>query len=160
IQVAQQDAAVEAAGHRLAAARHQVERKRDLHKRDQLNVHELAAAEDLVRELESGERAEREKSRELRLLDPEPGLRRAEAERNAARARLSQAERAVEECSLKAPRAGKILRLQAAVGDLAGGPGPAPVLFCPDGPRIVRAEVAQEFAAAVRVGAECQIADD
>src|SRR5262245_31135655 len=34
IQVAQQEAAVEAVGHRLAAARHQAERKRDLFKRD------------------------------------------------------------------------------------------------------------------------------
>jgi HlyD family secretion protein len=160
LQVAQQDAALDGAGHRLAAARHQVERKRDLFKRDQLNGQELAAAEDLVRELESLERAEREKLRELRLLDPEPGVRRAEAELTAARARLGQAERAVDECQVKAPRAGKVLRLQATVGDLAGGPGPAPILFCPGGPRIVRAEVAQEFAAAVRVGAECQIADD
>jgi multidrug resistance efflux pump len=160
LQVAQQEAAIDGVGHRLDAARHQVERKRDLYKRDQLNVHELAAAEDLVRELESVDRAEREKLRELRLLDPEPGVRRAEAEVTAARARLAQAERAVEECLLKAPRAGKVLRLQAAVGDLAGVPGAAPILFCPDGPRIVRAEVAQEFAAAVSVGAECSIADD
>jgi multidrug resistance efflux pump len=123
-------------------------------------VHDLSAAEDLVRELESVEWAEREKLRELRLLDPEPGVRRAEAELSVARARLAQAERAVEECLLRAPRAGKVLRLQAAVGDLAGLPGSPPILFCPDGPRIVRAEVAQEFAAAVRAGADCTIADD
>jgi multidrug resistance efflux pump len=159
-QVAQQESAVEAVGYRLAAARHQAERKRDLYKRDQANAHELAAAEDLVRELESVERAEQEKLRESKLLDPESGVRRAEAELNAARARLAQAERAVEDCVLRAPRAGKVLRLQAAVGDLAGVAGPPPIVFCPDGPRIVRAEVAQEFAAAVRVGAECSIADD
>jgi len=160
LQLTQQEAAIEGIGHRLAAARHQVERKRDLFQRDQLNSHDLAAAEDLVRELEAGERAEREKLRELRLLDPGPGVRRAEAELTAARARLAQAERAVEECLLKAPRDGKVLRLQATVGDLAGAPALPPVVFCPDGPRIVRAEVAQEFAAAVRAGADCQVVDD
>src|SRR5207245_50941 len=101
LQVAQQEAAVDAIGHRLAAARHQAERKRDLLRTDQGNTHDLAAAEDLVRELEAGERAERDKLRELRLLDPEPGVRRAEAELAAARARLAQAERLVEECVLR-----------------------------------------------------------
>src|SRR5688572_30759592 len=79
LQLAQQQAAVEGLGHRLAAARNQAERKRDLHGRDQLNAHDLAAAEDLVRELEAGERGERDKLLELRLLDPQPGVWRAEA---------------------------------------------------------------------------------
>lgn len=159
--VSQQRSALQAAQFRLSAARHMLERKRDLHKLDQLNAQEVATAADLVRELEAVEQAEKDRLRELELTDSYSTVRRLEGELAVAQARLAQARRAVEDCVLRAPEDGKVLRLQAGVGDLVGpAPASAAVLFCSDRPRIIRAEVSQEFAAHVKPGAKCTVVDD
>jgi len=159
--VEQQKAAVEAARFRLSAARHQLERKKELQKIGQLNAQEAAAAADLVRELEAVERAEQDRLAELDLVDPLQAVQRVEAESAVAQARAALARRAVEDCSLRAAEDGKVLRIQVNVGDLVGAlPGPPAVLFSPDRPRIIRAEVTQEFAGQLQVGQGCVIADD
>jgi multidrug resistance efflux pump len=161
VKLRMQDSAVQAARHRLLAARHQLDRKRELQQTGNLNASELAAAAELVSEVEAALDVEKDKLRELGDVDPALAAKRVEAEASAAKARLAQAQLALEECLLKAPRAGTILRVQAHVGDLATAQSLQPaILFCPDEARIVRAEVSQEFAHQVRVGAACTIADD
>src|SRR5262249_41629531 len=77
------------------------------------------------------------------------------------RALLAQAKRNLDECDLKAPQAGTVLRVQAPVGELLSGPPRQPaVLFCPDGPRIIRVEVEQEFASQAVAGYSALIEDD
>lgn len=161
VRVRQQDAAIEAARHRLAAARQLLARKQKLGNLQQLSGEEVAAAEEQIKELEATARAAQDQLAELQLHDPAADVRRAEAEVAAVQARLAQAEQALEECTLRAPLAGTILRLLAGPGDLIGAQAGQPaVQFGPRGPRIVRAEVDQEFARRVAVGQVALVEDE
>jgi multidrug resistance efflux pump len=160
-QRAQQLAAIEAVQHRLAATQQQYERQKELADKKLVNPRELAATAETIKELEATQRAEQGKLQELDLLDPKPTVERAEAQLTSLQGRLAQAQLGLDECTLKAPRAGTVLRLQATVGDMAGVPGAAPpVLFCAEAPLIIRAEVAQEYAGRISAGAACSIEDD
>ncbi len=76
-------------------------------------------------------------------------------------ARLGEANQALEEQTLRAPCAGTVLRVLVAPGDLIGAPVKgAAIQFAPAGPRIVRAEVDQAFAARVAAGQTAAIEDD
>jgi multidrug resistance efflux pump len=159
--LAQQQESIEAVGRRLSGARHALTRKQELFRAQQLSNEDVAAAEEQVKELEALERAAVQKLTELRATDPAIELRRAEAEVATYEARLGQAQQALEECMLKAPAAGTVLRILVSPGDvLAGQPGKATVLFCPEGPRVIRAEVEQEFAARLAVGQPAAVEDD
>jgi hypothetical protein len=53
------------------------------------------------------------------------------------------------------------MRVLASPGDLVGGAGRQPaILFAPQGPLMIRAEVQQEYAAGVKVGKRIQARDD
>ncbi len=159
--LAQQTAAVEAARRHLAAARHGLERKRDLQRIEQLSKREVEATTEETRALEAALEAEGQRLRELGLVDPADEMHQAEAVVAAARTRLEQARLALDECTVKAPEAGTVLRVLVAAGDVLGPQPQKPALvFCPAGPRLVRAEVEQEFAGAVAVGLEAVIEDD
>ena len=78
-----------------------------------------------------------------------------------AEALLAQAEAALTQFALVAPAAGTILEITVAKGETLGGTSPIPAIqFCPDGPRIVRADVDQASAARVRVGQKVVMEDD
>jgi multidrug resistance efflux pump len=159
--VDQQRAAVEVARQRLSAARHVLARKQRWLKAAQLAAEDVAAAEDQVRELEALETAELGRLSELRRHDPQLDVRRAETDLARAEAGLQQARRDLQDCDLKAPQAGTVLRVLAGIGDLVGGPARQPaVLFCPAGPRLVRAEVEQEFAGRVAAGQPARVEDE
>jgi multidrug resistance efflux pump len=156
----EQIAVVEAWRHRLKAAEWVLARKQEL-VTVATNAKEVAAAKEQCAELEAAIRGEEGKLQELRLNDPAWEVRRAEAEVVAKQARLDQARLGLEECQLKAPADGKVLRVQVSPGDVLGSQPVRPaVLFCPKGPRIVRAEIPQEFAAGIAVGQEVTIRDD
>jgi multidrug resistance efflux pump len=157
----QQHAAIEAVHQRLEAARSVLARKQQLEKIDQINAREVEASAALVRELEAVERAEKSKLAEMQLHDPSAGVKRAEADVNAKQARLEQARRGEAECLLKAPADGTVLRVLTSAGEVLGAQPKQPaILFCPHGPRIVRAEVEQEFASCVAVGQSAAVQDD
>lgn len=159
--VAQQQAAIEAARQRRSAAKHVLARKQGLAKIQQLNADEVRAAENLLKEAEAGLRAEEEKLRELQLIDPDVAVTRAAEDVAAKEARLEQAQHALDECTLRAPAAGEVLRVLAGPGDVLGAQPKQPaVLFCPSGPRFIRAEVSQEFADRVKEGQPAVIQDD
>jgi len=74
---------------------------------------------------------------------------------------IKEAEKAVADCVLKAPFKGKVLRVRARVGELVVPGFQEPLIeYCPDSPRIIRAEIPQEFAQTARVGQACKITDD
>jgi HlyD family secretion protein len=159
--VAQQQALIEVMQRRLSAAEHALAVKQKLRKDNFLNAEELHGAADLVDELRAAVRAEQQKLQELRLVDPQVLVARAEAEAAAKQARLDQARQGLEECTLRAPMDGTVLRIHVSPGDVLGPQAKQPaVLFCPAGPRVVRAEVEQEYASRVKAGQVALIQDD
>ncbi|OAI39330.1 hypothetical protein AYO40_05890 [Planctomycetaceae bacterium SCGC AG-212-D15] len=161
LKIAQQNAAITAVNQRLAGAREIQNRKRELEKGMHVSPREVRAAEALVNELEAVLDVEKKKLEELHLNDPEIAIRRARAEVDAKESRLEQAQRGVKECVLAAPADGLVLRVMAHPGEVLGPqPRQPAVLFCPMGPRIVRAEVEQEYAGRVTVGQAASVQDD
>ncbi len=118
-----------------------------------------AAAQKLVDAADAEIEAEKKKLRGLELLDPDFTIRKAEQEVAAKKVQLDEAKWAVDECTVKAPYKGKVLRMQVSVGDGLPNPRQAPILFCSTAPRIVRAEIEQEFAPKVYVGQSARIKD-
>jgi multidrug resistance efflux pump len=169
IKIAQQEAALEAARHRVSAARHTLAARKEHQKiqavgrarADPVTAEELAAAVDRVRELEAEERLELKKLTALRLHDPVLEVDLARADVATMQARVRQAEQTLEEHQLKAPYAGRVLRVFVSPGDLLSPQlKRMAVQFCPDGPRIIRAEVDQAFARRVEVGLPALVEDD
>jgi multidrug resistance efflux pump len=154
-------AAAAAARHELAAARLLATRKEELAKKELINRKEADAAAEEVRKLEAAVEAAQARLDALALRDPAQEVRRAEAERRAKRAVRDQARHALREHTLRAPSDGMVLRLLASPGETLGQQARQPVLlFAPDKPRIVRAQVDQEFVARVAVGQPAEIRDD
>jgi multidrug resistance efflux pump len=159
--IRQQQAALEAVRHRRAAARYLRDRREELSQIHQAHPAEARAAEESVKELEAAEQGERAKLAELEASDPAVGLAGAEAGLRVREARLEQARYVLEQCTLKAPRDGTVLRILVGPGDQVGLQARQPALFfLPAGPRVVRAEVEQEYASRVAVGQRALIEDD
>ena len=148
--LAQQQAAVEAARHRLSAAIQIRDHKKALGDKQLIGALEVGAVVEEVKALEAAVRAEEHKLRELRLNDARTAVERAEKDLEAKTARRDQAEYLLQECAVRAPAKGRVLRVLAGVGDLLTLPSRQPAIqFCPDGPRLIRAEIDQENAGRV-----------
>jgi multidrug resistance efflux pump len=159
--LAAQQAGLEAARHRLDGARQTLLRTQRLQKNGMVGAEEARAAADRVKELEAVLRSEEEKRARLQSVALADQIALAEAEVEARQARLAEASHALDERAVRAPADGEVLRLLAAVGDVVGPQAPQPVLqFCPERPRIIRAEVPQEFADRVSAGQSVSIQDD
>jgi len=161
IKLGEQRAVIDAVQHRIDGARTVLARKRKKKKKEVLSPTEVAAAESLVHELEAQHQVETGKLRELELIDPDAGVRQAQAEVDAKEAQLNEARTAAEEYVLKAPADGTVLRVMVGRGDVVGAPAKQPaVIFCSGGQRVVRAEVEQEFARGLAIGQVAAIRDD
>jgi multidrug resistance efflux pump len=161
IKRAEQRAVIDAVQHRIDGARTVLTRKRRQADKEVLSHTEVDAAESLVHELEALHQVETGKLRELELIDPEAGVRQAQADVNAKEAQLNEARTAVEEYALKAPADGTVLRVMVGRGDVVGAQAKHPaVIFCPGGRRVVRAEVEQEFARSLAIDQAASIRDD
>jgi multidrug resistance efflux pump len=159
--LAQQRAAVEAARFRAEAARHQQERLQRLFDADLATGEEVKSAADSLRALESAVRAEKERLADLELIDPSQPETQARALVKAKKAQLEQAEHALSQCTLKAPEAGTVMRVLVRCGEvLTEAAGQPAFYFCPDRPRIIRAEVTQEKASQVAEGQSVLLEDD
>jgi multidrug resistance efflux pump len=157
---AQQQAVIEAVRQRVKASEWLLARKAEL-RGTLVNDKEFAAAQAQNEEAKAVLCGEQQKLEELKLVDPQESLRLAEIDAEVRQARLDLAQVALGECDLKAPCDGTVLRLLAARGDvLSAQPLQPAVLFCPRGPRVIRAEVEQEFAPRVAVNHEASIEDD
>jgi len=159
--IAQQQDAVDAMRDRLSAARRQVERQQKMVKDQVVDRKDLDISEDHVHELEAMLRAEEKRLKDLKRQDVNDDVRRAEKEVEAMKARRDQAQFALEECVLKAPRRGTVLRLLVGAGDVLGSQSKQPaVQFAAEGPQIVRADVEQEFVGRVAVGQPATVQDE
>jgi multidrug resistance efflux pump len=159
--IAQQQDAVDAMRDRLSAARRQFDRQQKLVKDQLADRKDLDISEDHVHELEAMLRAEERRLDDLKRQDPKDDIRRAEKEVQAMKSRRDQAQYALDECLLKAPRRGTVLRLLVGPGDVLGSPSKQPaVQFAALGPQIVRADVEQEFVGRVAVGQPATVQDE
>jgi multidrug resistance efflux pump len=157
----QQRAALLGVQHELVAARLLAARRDKLVGERLLSKEEADADAERTKKLEAVESAERAKLATLELHDPEQDLVRARANLLAKQALLGKARYALHEHQLVAPLDGSILRVFANPGELVGPQAKQPAfLFCPAKPRIVRAELEQEFAGRVSVGQRAVIRDD
>jgi multidrug resistance efflux pump len=122
---------------------------------------ETEAARAACDEARAALRAEEKRLEELRLNEPHLDVARAEANVESRQARLDQALLALEQCDLKAPADGTVLRVLVRPGEVLGGqPRQPAVWFCPETARIVRAEVDQEFGYRVAPGQPAVVRDD
>jgi multidrug resistance efflux pump len=161
LKLAQQDLTLEAMRYRLSAAKHLLAVKQKLLKDNFISAAEVSAVEDQIKELAAMRTGEEKKLAELQLVDPRLDVRAAEAEVKRLRVLLREAEQGLAECAVTAPQAGTVMRVLVRPGAVLDGLQRQPaVLFAPDEPRIVRAEVDQEFAARVTVGKSVRILDD
>jgi HlyD family secretion protein len=158
---AQQRAVIEAVQYRIQGARGVLARKRRQAEKEVVGLAEADIAETLLHEMEALYQVETGKLSELELIDPDAGVRQAQAEVDAKEAQLNEARTAVEEYALKAPADGTALRVLVGTGDVVGAQSKQPaVIFCADGRRIVRAEAEQEFARGLAIGQAATIRDD
>jgi multidrug resistance efflux pump len=161
----QQQEAVSAATAEVAAAQAQLKKTES-----QVNSkvvpgirrEDAEAAREKVRQAEAAERAAKAKLRQIKLRNPQHLINQARSAVASKKGQLELAKVALEECELKAPSDGTILRLGVSVGDVLGGmqPREEAIVFCPAGPRIIRAEIEQEEANLVKVGMPAMIKDD
>jgi multidrug resistance efflux pump len=159
--VAQQQDAVDAMRNRLSAARHQLTRQQKLVTNQIADKKDLDISEDHVHELEAMLRGEERRLDDLKKQDIADDIRRAEKEVEVMKARREQAQLALQDCVLKAPRRGTVLRLLAGPGDVLGSPSKQPaVQFAVEGPQIVRADVEQEFVGRISVGQPATVQDE
>jgi multidrug resistance efflux pump len=161
IRIEQQRAMRDAMHSRVESARRVMEREDRLRKSAVITDSDRSISQERLREVQALERAEEHRLGELEAQDLNAQIHRAEIELQAAQARLRQGEQALEDCRLKAPAPGTVLRILVAPGDVAGGrPGEPALLFAADVPRVIRATVEQEFAGRVKEGDPASVRDE
>ena len=122
--VAQQRAMRDAMASRVAAARDVLVRQQQAAKSVVVNESDKFNSQEKVRELEALERAEVQRLADLEAEDVEMATTRAEYDLKAAEARRDTARLALDDCILRAPRAGTVLRILVGPGDVLGAASP------------------------------------
>jgi multidrug resistance efflux pump len=121
----------------------------------------VQVAKKMAEKADAAVRAEEAKLAAVEAMAPVSAVPLAETDVQAKRKQVEKAEYAVKECTVSAPFKGTVLRSQVTVGEVLGpSPRKEAIVFCPSGPRVVRAEVEQEFAGRVRVGLKAHVQDD
>jgi multidrug resistance efflux pump len=149
--LATQTALARAARSRIPAAREQMGRKERLFEVGLINEDEKVAAQHDVKMLESLAEAEEKRVESLQGENPYLRVEQARAERTRQEALLAEACYALEQCVVKAPSAGSVLRLRCSAGEVVS-PQLAVIVFAPARPRIIRIEVEQELMPWVEIG--------
>lgn len=159
----QQEELVKVARKTRETAQLQLAHKRDwLEKKIGGSELELQSAGISLEAHDAAVRAEEARLEELRLTNPSFGQQRLEALVEARQAAVAQVENELRQYQIVAPEKGMVLRILVGRGDLwpaAAGGQPA-LFFCPDGPRVVRAEVGQDRAVRLKEGQQVLLQDD
>jgi multidrug resistance efflux pump len=158
---AQVEAALEAAHKKELAAQHYLAVKEDLFKNGFGNKDEVAVVRAQLDEAKALVKAEQNKLAELRAVDPELEVKLAQLQRDRCQVQREQARQERAEYVLKAPADGMVLRVQAQEGDLVSPTSPKPAVWlAPQGAKVIRAEVSQEFAGRVHPGLAVRVEDE
>jgi HlyD family secretion protein len=163
IKLALQAEVIRGYGHEKAKLEADLEHKKRLIKDNIGDVSKdvVKAMQEAVAGVESRVKGEQLKLDNMKLVDPELEIRRATADVDAKRLDVKIAEYNVKDFRLEAPFEGTVLRFHTRVGELLGPNPRLPAIeFCPAAPRIVRAEVIQEWGHKVHVGQEASVEDD
>lgn len=122
---------------------------------------EYVSGEKGVEALKESIKIEEAKLRGLEQHNPNSPMLLASAELTIREAQVIKAQFAYDECFIKAPFDGEILRLFISPGETLGPNPRTPALtICPDKAKIVRAEVEQEFERTLKLGQTALIQDD
>jgi multidrug resistance efflux pump len=125
------------------------------------SAEEVKAKQKLVKKAEAATRAAKARLKAVELRAPTVDVKLAQTNVEAKKVEVDKAEYALSLCTIKAPVKGTVLRCMLNEGEIVGPTQHYPALtFCPSGPRIVRAEVEQEFAGMVKLGQAARIHDD
>lgn len=160
---AAQEASVAAAGERVTAAEKLLEEKKKSMMFTSVTPGELLASEAELNQLKFLKTAELSRLDEVKssLEALELKVKAAETKRTMSEIARKQAEKAVRDCVMLAPTSGVVLRVQTSRGEsvLPNGMQP-PIIFRPDSPLVVRAELEQEFLGRVKPGMKATVRDD
>jgi len=158
-----QESAVAAAGERVVAAEKLLEEKKKSTMFTTVTPGELLAGEAELNQLKHLKTAELSRLDEVKSGEAALKLKvkAAESKRTMAEIAHKQAEKAVRDCVLRAPSAGIVLRVQTSRGEsvVPGGMQP-PIVFRPESPLVVRAELEQEFLGRLKLGGKATVRDD
>ena len=157
--VAGQEALARAARSRVSAASEQMGRNERLFDQNLIGKEERAAARHEVQTLESLAEAEERRLEGLRGETPSLRVEQARAELTRQEALLAEAQYALEQCVVKAPAPGSVLKLRCGAGEVVS-PQQAVIVFAPARPRIVRVEVEQELVHLIEVGQPAVVRDE
>jgi multidrug resistance efflux pump len=167
--IAQQQAAIKMARTRIVGAQYLLAARRIQQKTDRIGRYrddpvleqEIASSVEKVKELMETAKMEQENLNILETRDPSADVEHARAEVATMRARLNQAEQVLEEHVLRAPQAGKVERVFVTQGEwLNPQSKKTAIQFCPNKPRIIRADVEQVFALRAEEGQPALVEDD
>jgi multidrug resistance efflux pump len=160
--VAGQQQAVKAAQADVELAHVQLDRaRRRLENGTGATKEDVRSAELMVQKAEAALKGEQSKLAAVEALKPSIAEELANKDVAAKQALLRKAEYALKECTVRAPFAGTPLRILTSVGETLGpNPRQPAMYFCSNGPRIVRAEIEQEFADRVKAGMAATVQDD
>jgi HlyD family secretion protein len=157
-----QEERVAAARKTREALRLELDRLRHLVKQKIKEELEMRRAELALEAQNALIRVEEATLEDLRLVNPSLVEDRFQALVDGRQAAVEQAENDLRQYTVVAPEKGMVLRILVGRGDLwpaAAGGQPA-IFFCPAGPRIVRAEVAQDWATRLKEGQQVLLQDD
>ena len=154
-QIDGQKQAVEARKQEAAAGRAKADEAEKLHGSQNASAETVRARPTRRRKLwKRRRRGEEAKLHILELDDPSLAVKRAENAVEAKQSQLRKAQMGLRECTVWAPAKGVVERMDVSEGESLGpNPRQPAVMFAADGPRIVRAEVEQEWAGHVALGA-------
>jgi multidrug resistance efflux pump len=157
-----QKLAVEAAQALARAQAREAAYQRKMYKaKGQVSLEQLQASEAKQEAAEKKAKAEEKQLRALKEFDFTPELQKARANIEAKKAVEAKALLAVQECEVFAPADGSALRVLVNPGQTLNHDARLPaVQFCPAVPRIVRAEVQQEWGGRVAVGQQVVLEDN
>lgn len=158
-----QEAAVAAAVERVAAAEKILLEKKKAAMFNTFTPGELLAAESEVNQLKQLKGVEESRLEEVKSGEAALRLKQklGETKRSMALIAQRQAEKAVRDCTLVAPTSGVVLRVQTSRGEsVVPGALQPPIIFRPDSPLVVRAELEQEFLGRVKGGMNATVRDD
>jgi multidrug resistance efflux pump len=161
--IKQQEAAIKAASILKDLEKEKLDKIQEFIKKGGVNPQEEVVQKKIMEakmanmEAELSKKTELEKTIDILNID----IERAELDKKHKQNLVDQAALALDLYVRKAPSDGIVLRVNVSAGETVGPEAKIPALqFCPKTPRIIRAEVQQEFAAGLKVGQDAIIEDD
>ena len=159
--IEQQKQAIAIARSKRTGAEQEFEVKQKLHQEGKMNPQVLRATEEELKARDAEVKAAELKLQQMELADPKIAVHRASRAVRDKELNYNKAKLALDECDLHAPEDGIVLRVLTQLGEtLSSQPKLPAIEFCPKAPRVIRAEVMQEWAGRVKEGQAAIIEDD